>query len=52
MFCNLIKWVIPSLFSILFSSFQTNTTIFTTNICAKMSIQYMVLGFEPTTFST
>ena len=23
---------------------------FTTNKCAKMSIQYTVLGFEPTTF--
>ena len=37
----------------LFSSFQTNIiTILTTNQCEKMSIQYMVLGFKPTTFRT
>ena len=36
----------------LFSSFQTNFTIFTTNKCEKMSIQYTVLGFEPTIFGT
>ena len=36
----------------LFSSFQTHITIFTTNKCEKMSIQYTVLGFEPTTFGT
>ena len=36
----------------LFSSFQTNITIFTTNICEKMSIQYTVPGFELTTFGT
>ena len=36
----------------LFSSFQTNITILTTNKCEKMSIQYAVLGFEPTTFGT
>ena len=36
----------------LFSSFQTNITIFTTNIWEKMSIQYTVLGFETTTFRT
>ena len=34
----------------LFSSFQTNFTIFTTNKCEKMSIQLTVLGFKPTTF--
>ena len=34
----------------LISSFQKNITIFTTNICYKMSIQCTVLGFEPTTF--
>ena len=33
----------------LFSSFQTNIT---TNLCENMSIQYTVLGFEPTTFRT
>ena len=33
-----------------FSSFQTNITIFTTNKCEKMSIQYTVLGFKPTNF--
>ena len=36
----------------LFSTFQTNSTTFTTNQCEKMSIQYTVLGFEPTTFAT
>ena len=36
----------------LFLSFQTNIIIFTTIICEKMSIQYMVLVFEPTTFKT
>ena len=36
----------------LFSTFQTNTTMFTTHIYEKMSMQYTVLGFEPTTFST
>ena len=35
----------------LFWSFQTNMiTIFAANICEKMSIQYTVPGFEPTTF--
>ena len=34
----------------LFESFQTNITIFTTNKCEKMSIQYMLPGFELTTF--
>ena len=36
----------------LFSSFKTDITIFITNVCEKMSIQYLVLGFEPTTFRT
>ena len=36
----------------LFSSFQTNITIITANKCDKMSIQYLVLGFEPTNFGT
>ena len=36
----------------LFMSFQTNITIFTTNICEKVPIHYMVLGFEPVTFTT
>ena len=30
--------------------FGLYNTIFTTNPCEKMSIQYMALGFEPTTF--
>ena len=34
----------------LFSSFQTNITVLTTNKCEKISIQYTVLGFELTTF--
>ena len=40
-----------SLFN-LFSSFQTHITIFSTNFCENMSIQYTVLGFELTTFVT
>ena len=39
----------------LFSSFQTNFTVCTTNKCEQMSFQYTVLGFvgfEPTTFGT
>ena len=37
----------------LFSSFQTNITIFTTNVCEKYSSsRYKVLGFEPTIFRT
>ena len=42
---------IPASFIICFWSFQTNIiSIFTSNICAKMSIQYTVLEFEHTTF--
>ena len=44
------KWANPGLFFVYFQSFQTNITIFTTNICEKMSIQYTVPGFEPMTF--
>ena len=36
----------------LFLPFQTHITIFTTNNCEKMSIQYMVPGFELTAFGT
>ena len=47
------KWANPGLFFVYFWSFQANIiTIFTTNICEKMSIQYTVQGFEPTTFGT
>ena len=47
------NWPIPASFSFIFGLFQTNIiTIFTTNICGKMSIQYTVPGFEPTTFGT
>ena len=35
-----------------FSVFQTNNTIFTTNRCEKMSIQYMAPGFEPSNMSS
>ena len=35
---------------LLFSSFQTNITILTTNECKKMFIQYTAPGFELTTF--
>ena len=33
-------------------SFQTRITIFTANICEKMSLQLMVLGFELMSFGT
>ena len=47
------KWANPGLFFLYFRSFKRNiVTIFTTNICEKMSIQYTVLGFDPTTFGT
>ena len=36
----------------LFSSFRTNITIFATNKSGKMSIQYMVLRFEPMAIQT
>ena len=43
----------PRIFFVYFRSFKTNIiTIFTTNMCEKMSIQNMVLGFEPMTFGT
>ena len=32
--------------------FSNNITIFTTNKCEKMSIQYTVLGFKTMTFGT
>ena len=35
-----------------FWSFQTNDTIFRTNQCEKMSIQYTVPGFQPITSQT
>ena len=46
------KWANPGLFFVYFRSFQTNITIFTAYTCKKMSIQYTVPGFEPTTFGT
>ena len=39
------KWANPGLFFVYFRSFQINNTIFTTNQCEKMSIQYPALGF-------
>ena len=43
----------PASFFVYFRYNQTNIiTIFTTIICNKMSIQYTVLGFEPTTVGT
>ena len=45
------KWAILGLFYV-FSSSQTIISILTTNKCEKMSIQYMALGFELTTFGT
>ena len=45
------KWETRPLFC-LFSSFQTNITKFYIKYMWKMSIQYTVPGFEPTTFGT
>ena len=42
----------PASFSFIFGLFKQTLQIFNTNICEKMSIQYTVLGFEPTTFGT
>ena len=39
------KWAIPGLFFVYFCYFQINITIFTTNICEKMSIQYTQVGW-------
>ena len=36
----------------LFSVFSNKQYIFSTNQCEKISIQYMALGFKPTTFRT
>ena len=44
------KWAILGLFFVYLLSFQANITFFTTNIWGKMSIQYLVPGFELTTF--
>ena len=52
-FLFLKKWANSGHFFIYFWSFPTNIiTIFTTNICDKMLIQYMTPGFEPMTFRT
>ena len=40
------------LFFVYFQSFQTNITNFYNKYMWKMSIQYTVPGFEPTTFQT
>ena len=43
------KWDKPGLFFVYFGSFQTNinTILQQINVKNVMSIQYMVLGFEP-----
>ena len=46
------KWANPGLFFIYFWSILTNITIFTTNLCEKMPIQYKGPGLEPTSFGT
>ena len=52
-FCKcFFKWAIIGPLFRLFSSFQTNISILTTNKCEKMSIQYTLLGFIPMTFGT
>ena len=43
-----LKWANHGIFIIYFRSFQTKIiTFFATNMCEKMSIQYMVPGFNP-----
>ena len=43
----------PASFIVYFRSFLTiSITIFTINMCKKMSVQYMLLGIKPTTFGT
>ena len=48
--CYFKKWANPGLFSFIIGLFKQTLNFFTTNICEKMSIQYMVPGIEPTTF--
>ena len=49
--CKLKKWANPGLFYRLVSVFSSKHHYnFYKKICVKMSIQYMVPGFEPTTF--
>ena len=43
---------IPGFFFVYFRSFQANIITIFTKINVKMSIQYTVLGIEPTTFRT
>ena len=45
------KWANPGLFFTYFRLFK-HITIFTTNKCEKMSVQYTVPGFEVMTFET
>ena len=46
------NWPTPASFSFIFGLFKQTLQFFTTNICEKMSIQFTVPGFKPTTFST
>ena len=50
--CYFKKWANPGLFSFIIGLFKQTLNFFTTNICEKMSIQYMVPGIEPMTFGT
>ena len=44
------NWPTPASFSFIFGLFKQTLQFFTTNICEKMSIQFTVPGFKPTTF--
>ena len=46
------KWAIPGLFFVYFSLFKQTLQFLYQIFVNKMSIQYLVLGFEPTTFRT
>ena len=48
-FYTFYKWAIPGL-SFVFLSFQAIITIFPTNTCEKMSIEYPALGLNPQPF--
>ena len=46
------NWPTPASFCLFLVFWNKHYKFFTTNICEKMSIQYMVPGFEPMTFGT
>ena len=47
-----LNWPTPASFSFILGLFKQTLQIFTTDLCEKISIQFTVLGFEPTTLWT